>query len=137
MMGERNSANGQLGEPRYPGNPMVLHTPFAKSGRPRPATVGIEANLTVQPNIRAASIPFCRHSVFRNPCMASELSTRIPRLGAMDSKADTRVPASPVTASALRGFLFSQGVSPGRWRRITVAGRRGGADWSTSLGRAE
>jgi hypothetical protein len=56
MMGEWNSSNGQLGESQYPGNPTVLHTPFAMSGRPRPATVRNEVNLTVQPNSRAVSV---------------------------------------------------------------------------------
>jgi hypothetical protein len=35
-------------------------------------------------------------------------------LEAMDGKADTRVPSSPVAASAIRSFIFPQGASPER-----------------------
>jgi hypothetical protein len=121
MRGEWNPANGQLEESQYPGNPMVLHTPSAKSGRPRPATVGIEVNLTVQPNSCLVSILFCRYSVCRNPCMAPERKTNIPRTEAMDSKAAS-VPTSPVAASALRSFLLPQGVSPERMA-VNTGGR--------------
>jgi hypothetical protein len=122
-VGEWNSANGQLGEPKYPGNPMVLHTPFAKSGRPRPETVGIEVNLTVQPNSRAVSIPFFRHRVCRNPCTGPERSTNIPRSEVMDSKADTRVSTWPVAALAIRSFLFPQEASPERMALNTGGGQ--------------
>jgi hypothetical protein len=126
-MEEWNSANGQLGESRYLGNPTVLHTPFAKSGRPRPGTVGIGVNLTVQPNSRLVNIRSCRYSIFRNPCMAPERTTSIPRTEAMDSKA-ARVPTPPVASSALRSFLFPQGVPPERMALNTgdEEGRRRG-----------
>jgi hypothetical protein len=93
---------------------MVLDTPFAKSGRPRPATVGIEVNLTVQLNSRAVSIPYCRHSICRNPCMEFESNTDLPRSEAIDSNADTRVPTSPVAASAIQSFRLPQGASTER-----------------------
>ena len=66
-MEEWNSASGRFGEPQQPVIPMLLHTPFATFGGPRLATVWIGVKLTVKPNIRAISIPFCRLRVIAIP----------------------------------------------------------------------
>jgi hypothetical protein len=139
MRGEWNSANGRLGEPRYPGNPTVLHTPFAKSGRPRPATVGIGVNLTVQPNSRAVIIPFfCRHRVCRNPCTDPNSTRPYPKWRRWMAKRTRAFPHRQWQLQHSGAFFSPRGYFLSVWRRIQVAGRKDGSgSWSTPLGPAK
>jgi hypothetical protein len=138
-MGEWNSANGQLGEPQYPGNPTVLHTPFAKSGRPRTVTVGIEVNLTVQPDSRAVIIPFfCRHRVCRNPCTNPNAIRQYPDWRRWTAKRTRTFPHRQCQLQKSGAFFSPRGHLLSVWRRLQVAERRGGLDsWSAPLGRVE